>query len=160
MSSDPLLPPGSEPEPTIPPQSVPIAPVTPLSPVTGAEANSTGLAPNLAAGLSVLTGIIGGIVFIILEKRDRFVRFWAMQSIFFGAALFAFSIAVNIFLFILAHIIGYLLAHLLGLVFNIVYLGFLAVWIIMLIQSFSGKEWEIPVLGKMAREQLARMPTL
>jgi uncharacterized membrane protein len=30
----------------------------------------------------------------------------------------------------------------------------------MMIQAFSGKEWEIPYFGKIARQQLAKNPTI
>ena len=157
MSSDPLLPPGSEPEPSIPPQTVPPATTPPVLSAASAPTGSTGLAPNLAAGLAVLFGIIGGIVFFLVEKRDQFVRFWAMQSIFFGAAIFVLGIVGSVFLGIVSHI-SVILGFLFSLVFSVVWLGVLILWVIMLVQAFSSKEWELPILGKMAREQLAKLP--
>ena len=161
MSSDPILPTDPEPEPMIPPQSVPPAAVTPTSPISNTEASATlsGLDPNIAAGLSALTSGLAGVVFLVLEKRNPFVRFWAMQSVFFGASVLVLNIAVSIFLGILGHIIGFLVG-IFYLLYAVVCLGILVLWIFMIIQAFSGKEWEIPVLGKMARRQLARMPIL
>ena len=159
MSSDPLLPPDSEPEPTVPPQSLPPASFTPVTPVTSTPGSTTGLAPNVAAGLSALTFGIGGIAFLILEKRDRFVRFWAMQSVYFGGAALVVNIAAKILFVILGHIL-FLLVWIFALVFWVVSLAILALWIVMVYKAFIGQEWEIPVLGKLAREQLAKMPVV
>ena len=65
--------------------------------------NSTGLPSNVAAALACFP-LIGGIIFYLLEKRDSFVRFYAMQSIIFGAIWILFCIAWNILYAILAHI--------------------------------------------------------
>ena len=108
----------------------------------------------------MLTFGIGGVVFLVLEKRDQFVRFWAMQSIFFGGGVLVLNIAVRIFLGILLHIIWFLVG-IFSLLYAVVSLGILVVWVYMMIQAFGGKEWEVPVLGPMARQQqLARMPKL
>ncbi len=34
----------------------------------------------------------------------------------------------------------------------------MVVWIVMLIKAYSGKEWEAPVIGQLARQQLPRGP--
>ncbi len=46
---------------------------------------SMGMDANVAAGLSYLFSIIGGLIFYFGEKQNRFVRFHAMQSILFNA---------------------------------------------------------------------------
>ena len=38
------------------------------------------LDPNVAAALAYLGGVLSGIVFLVLEKQNRYVRFHAMQS--------------------------------------------------------------------------------
>ncbi len=119
--------------------------------------DSTGLAPNIAAGICAVFPLVGGIIFYVLEKKDPFVRFWAMQSIFFGAAGFAFSFVMRIAAMILVHIpgIGGILAFLLSLIGLAVSLAMFAIWIITIIKAFTNKEWEIPIIGKLARKQLA-----
>jgi len=39
---------------------------------------STGIQPNVAALLSYVLGVITGIIFYLLEKENKFVRFHAM----------------------------------------------------------------------------------
>jgi uncharacterized membrane protein len=121
---------------------------------------TSGLQPNIAAGLATLFSIIGGIVFLVIEKKNAFVRFYAMQAIFLGAASFALGIALNILSAILGHLpgLGALGIILTSLVSLVVSLAFFVLYIITIIKAFSGEEWEIPYLGAMARKQLKSSP--
>ena len=67
-------------DPTQPPP-----PVSASVPAPEVNVSSTGLPSNIAAALACIP-LVGGIVFYILEKRDGFVRFYAIQSIIFGGA--------------------------------------------------------------------------
>ena len=50
------------------------------------EKTSTGLDENIAGLLCYVLGWISGLVFILIEKENKFVRFHAIQSIIvFGA---------------------------------------------------------------------------
>ncbi len=137
----------------------PVAP-TPTPPPPGSEADatarptSTGLPSNVAAALACFP-LIGGIIFYVLEKRDGFVRFYAMQSIIFGAAWFLFNILSSIMHGILWAIpgIGHLLAGLWALVSALIQIGFLIVLIIAIVKAFSGVRWDIPWVGPTARKQ-------
>src|SRR5580700_11975701 len=66
-------------------------------PVPSPAANPSGdpssmdLPPNVAGALACIP-LVGGIIFYILEKRNGFVRFYAMQSIIFGLAWLLFNI--------------------------------------------------------------------
>lgn len=48
---------------------------------------SVGLSANTAACLCYLLGWLSGIVFLLLEKENTFVRFHAMQSLVTALAL-------------------------------------------------------------------------
>lgn len=142
----------------------PVEPIDPVAPnpppPPGSEADttmrptSTGLPSNVAAALACFP-LIGGIIFYILEKRDGFVRFYAMQSIIFGAAWLLFNILSSIVHGILWAIpgIGHLLAGLWALAAALVQIGFLIVLIIAIVKAFSGVRWDIPWVGPMARKQ-------
>ena len=137
----------------------PIPPPVSSGPVPG-EATTTstsGLPSNVAAALACIP-LIGGIIFYILEKRDSFVRFYAMQSIIFGGAWIMFSIVHQIVhaIFVSIPALGYPLSILWGLVWAFVTIGFLIVFIIMVIKAFSGKRWDVPYIGPIARNQVDR----
>ena len=48
--------------------------------LSGLDKSSTGLDPNLAAALAYLLGFLTGILFLVIEKDSKFVRFHALQS--------------------------------------------------------------------------------
>lgn len=148
----PNPPPRSEPPPPIPvaPETTPLPPPQPF-------ADSTGLTPNIAAGICAAVPLVGGLVFLSIEKRDQFVRFWAMQSVFFGVGFAAVFIMIAVVGFICVGIpiIGWLFIPLLAVIAICLKIAALVLWIIMIVKAFSNVEWEIPVLGKLARRQLA-----
>jgi uncharacterized membrane protein len=113
-------------------------------------------APNIAAALASFFVLLGGIVFLAIEKKDQFVRFYAMQSVFLGAAWVVFSFGFG-FVAVLMRDIP-LIGWLISLVNVVVRLAVLAVWVMTVWKAYSNKEWEIPYLGKMARQQLAKTP--
>lgn len=122
---------------------------------TGATGSTTGLPSNVAAALACVP-LIGGIIFYVLEKRDSFVRFYAMQSIIFGGAWIMFSIVHQIVHAIFASIpaLGYPLVVLWGLVWAFVTIGLLIIFIITVIKAFTGVRWNIPYIGPIARNQV------
>ncbi|MDQ6860196.1 MAG: hypothetical protein M3032_03455 [Verrucomicrobiota bacterium] len=134
----------------------PIPPVTPTPAFTNDPgASTTGLPSNVAAALACIP-LVGGIIFYILEKRDSFVRFYAMQSIIFGGAWIMFDIVYRIVHAIFSSIpaIGGLFVVLWALVWALVSIAFLVVFIICVVKAFSGVRWEIPYIGPMARNQV------
>src|SRR5881392_573599 len=100
-------------------------------PETTPKSTSTGLPSNVAAAIACIP-LIGGIIFYVMEKRDGFVRFYAMQSIIFGGAWLLFCILDSIIHAIFAHVpaIGVFLAFVWGLLAMLVHLAFVVIWII------------------------------
>ena len=91
---------------------------------------------NVAGLLSYLFAPISGVIFFVLEKENRFVRFHAMQSIVFGAASFAFWMGYTLLSMVFAFIpiLGWIVTTLLGLAAG---LGFFAVWVILMVKASS-----------------------
>ena len=137
----------------------PVATPDPNAPAAPADPNGTGLAPNVAALLATLFPLVGGIAFIVLEKKDKFVRFWAMQSIFLGGLAVAVSILLPVVftIFRLIPFLGKLLIFVLSFANLLFGLAFAVAYVICAVKAWSKQEWEIPVLGKLARQQLAKM---
>jgi uncharacterized membrane protein len=105
------------------------------------EKTTTGMQPNLAGLLCYLVGWVTGIVFLIIEKENKFVRFHAVQSIvFFGA----YTVVEIILEFI--PVVGWILAWLLS-VFAIV------MWIILMYNAYQGKKLKLPIAGEIAEKQ-------
>ena len=134
-------------------------PVPAPNPAPGSGPNSTptssGLPSNVAAALACIP-LFGGVVFYILEKHDRFVRFYAMQSIIFGGVWFLFNLASWILhvIFAVIPIVGWALAGLWIFVSALIHLGLFVVMIIAMVKAFSGVRWDIPYIGPIARKQV------
>ena len=122
---------------------------------TSPSPSSSGLTSNIAGALAYILGLITGIVFLALEpyKRDRFVRFHAMQSILFCAAGLVFSIAWGIVVRIMISISGWAAVVLtpIGLVIS---LAFFLFWLFLMYQAYSQREYRIPVIGAIAAKQV------
>ncbi|HWZ19314.1 MAG TPA: DUF4870 domain-containing protein [Ktedonobacteraceae bacterium] len=126
------------------------------SPYTTTNPNgptSMGMDANVAAGLSYLFSIVGGLIFYFGEKQNRFVRFHAMQSILFNAfwiVLFIVLFTVQSFLYASVILIP------LGFVFTcltiLLPLALLVVWIVLMVYAFQGKYFKLPVIGDYAEK--------
>lgn len=115
----------------------------------GGGATATGLAQNLAGALAYLLGPITGILFLVIEKENRFVRFHAMQSTVLCIAWIIVSVGLAFFTAVpvLGWIIGILTSFVLG-------LGGFILWLVLMWKAFQGEEWELPIVGPFARKQL------
>jgi uncharacterized membrane protein len=142
----------------------PVDPVTPSSPPTVATTTtggSTGLPSNVAAALACIP-LIGGIIFYVLEKHDRFVRFYALQSIIFGGAWVVFVLIWNVLFSVLVHIpvLGWMFALILWLVWALWSIGAVVIWVITMFKAFTGVRWDIPFIGPIARNQVDEATTI
>lgn len=94
--------------------------------------SSTGLEDNIAALLSYVLTWITGLIFFLIEKDSKFVKFHAMQSIITFVAVFILSWIpfLNILVGILA----------------------LVLWILLMIKAYQGEKFKLPVIGDLAEK--------
>lgn len=118
--------------------------------MTSPATPTTGLAPNVAGALAYVLGPITGVLFLVLEKENRFVRFHAAQSITTGLLLVAISIALSILSTVLAFVpvIGWIVGLLLALGLGF---GGFVLWVLLIWRASQGREWEVPFAGSLAR---------
>ena len=108
----------------------------------------TGLSDDAASGIAYIT-FIPAIIFLATApyNQKRLIRFHSWQSIFLTVAY----VVVQIALTILGHI------PFLGLIFGfvgmLIGLGFFILWLIVLIKTFNGQMFKIPVIGDFADKQ-------
>jgi uncharacterized membrane protein len=102
-------------------------------PSTEQPKTSTGMQENVEGLLCYLGGWITGLIFFLIEKNSKFVRFHAMQSIAVSVVIMVLSFIplVNIVIFILG----------------------LILWIFLMIQAYNGKLFKLPVIGAFAAKQ-------
>lgn len=107
---------------------------------------SMGMQANVAAGLSYVLGWVTGLVFFLVEKQNRFVRFHAMQSILFFGGLTILSIVLNIVWATGIPFISFVALCINGLLGLVAFVG----WIVLLINGFQGKYFKLPIVGDYA----------
>jgi uncharacterized membrane protein len=117
----------------------------------------TGLAPNVAGALAYVLGPLTGILFLVIEKRNPFVRFHAAQSVVFGVVWIVLSIVISIIGMMLGviPILGWLIGLALSLGLAV---GGLGIWLLLMYEAFSGNEWELPLVGHHSRRLVGGMP--
>src|SRR3989339_1078425 len=101
-----------------------------------------GLEQNVAGLLCYVVGWVTGIIFLILEKDNRFVRFHAFQSIIVFGAITVVQIVLSFIPFI-----GWVLNALIGLATFIL-------WIILMVKAYQGQTYKLPIAGDIAEKQL------
>ena len=121
--------------------------------------SSTGLDENIAALISYVFGWVSGLVFFLIEKDSKLVRFHAMQSILFCVLVAVLGIALWVvtFLFLLVgamlpDIMGSLLALLGTFIWLIFSVALLIAWILCLVRAYQGQFFKLPVIGNMAEK--------
>ncbi|MCL1885964.1 MAG: hypothetical protein FWF98_04325 [Dehalococcoidia bacterium] len=113
------------------------------------EKTSSGLQENIAGLLCYFFGFIAGVIFLVIEKDNKTVRFHALQSILLEVAACVLWIAILILTLILGAISG-ALAFIGIILYATLGIGFFIVWILLLIRTYQGTLWKLPVIGNMA----------
>jgi len=114
---------------------------------------STGMQANIAGLLCYAVGWVTGLVFFLIEKENKFVRFHAMQSMIVFGALFILQIAVGMFMGILATVhLGILIPLFNGLVA----LVSLVLWVVLMIKAYQGEKFKLPVAGNIAEKNIEK----
>ena len=125
--------------------------------------SSTGLDENLAALLSYVFTWVSGLVFFLIEKTSRLVRFHAMQSILLSASAIIVGIILWFAWFVVTLIVGQLsglLGTLAGLVIGLLifvfYIAVLIAWVLCLVKAYQGQYYKLPVIGNFAEKFSAK----
>lgn len=102
---------------------------------------ATGLPSKTAAALCYVLGWLTGLVFLLIEKDDQFVRFHAMQSIvtFGGLTVLA-----------MVPIIGWFLTP-------VIMILALVLWLFLIYKAYQGEEFSLPWVGNFAKSLLGKI---
>jgi len=96
---------------------------------------SIGLNENVAGLLCYLLGWVTGLIFILIEQENKFVRFHAMQSILVGgiATLLSWIPVLNV----------------------IVGIAYFILWIVLMVKAYQGQKYMLPWIGNLAENWTA-----
>ncbi|MBI1787676.1 MAG: hypothetical protein HYR60_09030 [Acidobacteria bacterium] len=109
---------------------------------------------NVAAALCYIAGLITGIIFLVLApyNQNPTIRFHAFQSIFCNVAWIVLAIVLGIVTAALP-----LLLSPLALLFHLVmWLGGLAIWLLLMWKAYNGERFVLPVIGGLAQQQAGK----
>jgi len=113
---------------------------------------STGMQANVAALVCYVLGWVTGLIFFIIEKDNKFVRFHALQSIIVFGALTVLGIVVSIFFQIFMILRLYFMFQFLALILNLIWLAALILWIVLMIKAYQGSSFKLPIAGDIAEK--------
>lgn len=117
------------------------------------EKTSTGLEQNTAALLSYLFTWVTGLIFYLIEKNNKYVRFHAIQSILFGIAM----IIVGVVLVILTTLLRYIpfIGGMTSMLFSFAYwVGSVIILILLMVKAYQGERYKLPFIGDIAERNV------
>ena len=101
-----------------------------------------GLDQNLVGALAYVLGIVTGVVFLLIEPENRYVRFHAFQS------TFTFLVVAVLFLMVMGlPVVGWLLI-------TPFVLAVIALWAYLMFKAVSGERYKLPFVGDWADAQV------
>lgn len=102
---------------------------------------STNLEENIASLLCYVLLWITGLIFYLIEKENKTVKFHAMQSLLTFLPLSILAAIINFvpYLWILGWVIWILIFIL---------------WIILIIKAYQGEKFKVPIVGDIAEKQI------
>ena len=118
------------------------------------EPTSLGMNARNEAVLSYLFWGLSGLVFFVLERKNRFVRFHAAQSlVVLGSAMIVYIV---LRLITVIPLIGFLLSPVLSCLTFVVLIPAALIWIFLMVQAYRGSRTKLPIVGDYAEALLAR----
>ena len=121
--------------------------------------SSTGLDENVAALLSYVFGWLSGLIFFLIEKDSRLVRFHAMQSLLFNVLIAVVAIVLWIVFFVvflistqLPGIVSGLLTLVATLIWVVFGIGIVIAWVMCLIKAYQRQYFKLPIIGNFAEK--------
>jgi uncharacterized membrane protein len=99
---------------------------------------------NIEALLCYVLGWITGIVFLVLEKENKFVRFHALQSLAAFLPIFVILVIVG-----MIPLIGWFLSVIIS-IFTLI------LWLFLMFKAFKGEKYKLPWVGDFADQQSSR----
>jgi len=92
---------------------------------------------------------VTGVILLLVEKKNQFVRFHAMQSIMLFGSFTLLYIVLGI-----VPILGWLIALILS---PIIGIAAFVLWVILMWKAYSGEKYKLPYFGDLAEKQLAKL---
>ncbi|OGQ05455.1 MAG: hypothetical protein A2W61_08150 [Deltaproteobacteria bacterium RIFCSPLOWO2_01_44_7] len=120
---------------------------------SGGKGGGSGLTPNISSLLCYVCAPITSVIFLLIEKENKDVKFHAWQGTLFGVAIILLNIVLNILGLMLGSLADFLGALILSFLIPVIWLIVVVLWIVCLVKAYQGEQWKIPVIGDMAAKK-------
>jgi uncharacterized membrane protein len=116
---------------------------------------SAPMASNVAGLLCYVPALITGIIMLLIEpyKNDKFVRFHAFQSIFFGVFYIAVWMVWRVLVVGLLFTGGLAGFGIIGMLFWLIELAFFGLWVLLVYKAYNNEQFKLPIIGDLAAKQ-------
>ncbi len=104
---------------------------------------------KLMGALAYLMLFVSGIFLLLIERKNQYIRFHAMQSILVFGGIFLLQIVLGI-----VPILGWLIALILS---PLIFLTAFLLWLVLMFKAYSGEKYHLPFFGDLADKQLAKL---
>lgn len=106
---------------------------------------------NIVAALSYFLGFITGVIILLVEKEDKYVRFHAMQSIVIFGGLFVLNLILSIVFGSLSF-----LGAVVNIINTLITVASVIIWIVSMIKAYQGQVFKWPLAGNFAEKQVGK----
>jgi uncharacterized membrane protein len=113
------------------------------------ETAHSGLSDNAIGAIAYIT-CIPAIVFLVMPPYNAspFVRFHSWQSIFLDVAAFVFWVVM-----VFTTVTMFFLPHAILVISRSIWLAWILVWILCVVNTLNGKRFKLPLVGGLAEKQ-------
>lgn len=98
---------------------------------------------NLVAAIAYFLGFVTGLVILLVEKEDRFIRFHAWQSTLVFGFLFLLNLVLNLFSGFFSGAVG-----------SLIFIVALIIWLVSIVKAWRGEMFKWPIAGNFAEKQV------
>lgn len=100
---------------------------------------------NLMAALTYFLGFITGVIFLLIEKNNMYIRFHAMQSILTFGGIFIVQMVLGA-----VPVLGLPISSLLS-------IASVILWIFLMVKAYQGEKYKLPYIGDFAETQVGKL---
>lgn len=108
-----------------------------------------GLDEHVEGALCYVLGFITGIVFLVMEKDNKFVKFHAVQSIATFLPLMAIGWMISS-----SMLWSWSMIWIVGMISSLLFLVELILWLVLIMKAFQGEKFKLPIVGDIAESRL------
>ncbi len=118
-------------------------------------ASTTGLEPSFAAALAYLAGPFSGLIMLLAEPTNQYVRFHAWQA-FLGLGALGLLAALCLLSAFLGLFLSPSMFRTLNILSAVLAVAWLIAWALCLVKAFGGNAWKLPLVGAWAERRVLK----